>query len=155
MTFVIDRTCIRCHGDGMETFWDGEWEGHVCYHCGGIGRVDEDMAFHDSLQRVAYTLAYNEVSSLRNARNENPDEDWDFCAAENMMSSWDYFREEVYQRVPAYLDRLIALSRESQEVLIAWNDLPASPAPRVINNPASADSDSNTWECPQESDIPF
>lgn len=155
MTYVIDRTCIRCRGNGVETFWDSEWESHVCYHCSGSGRVDEDMAFHDSLQQVAYTLAYNEVSSLRNARNENPDgEDWDFCAAENMMSGWDYFREEVYNRIPAYLDRLIEMSRESQEVLIAWNNLPVSQtAPRVNNNPVSTDP--NAWECPQESDIPF
>lgn len=122
--------CSRCDGMGKETFWDDRWETDICYHCGGSGKVDDETAFVDSLSQVARTLAYHAVDQMRNCRNSHPDgEGWDFCAAENMMTGSEYFLTIMENYVSEYMDRLLEMDRQRQEVLIAWNALPVSVKP--------------------------
>lgn len=117
------NTCVRCHGTGRESwFEDGRPQSHICYHCSGSGCVDDEMAFHDRLAEVAHTLAYLHVSEMKNNRDSDPDgEDWNFCAAENMMSSRDYFDMHVYDYAAIYAEQLGNMPLEQQQVLIAWN----------------------------------
>lgn len=135
-------TCSRCHGDG-ET-WEEE-EGHpqggvydVCYHCGGEGTVDEETDFHDRLMNVASTLAYQAESDYRRACDSDPDGDgYDLCAAENGLRTFDYFRARVWERTPEFGEKLFSMSRQDQELLIAWNELPPEPVPQREVKPAA------------------
>jgi len=133
-------TCSRCQGDGE--VWEEE-EGHprggvydVCYHCGGEGKVDEETDFHDALQRVASSLAYQAETNYRRAVNSDPDGDgYDLGAYENQMMPHDYFRCRVWEREPEIAEKLFAMSRQDQELLIAWNEMPFEPMPKVEAKP--------------------
>lgn len=121
----MNNTCTRCDGTGQETFFDERWETDICYHCSGSGKLDDQTAFYDQLGDVARTLAGYTVSEMERAQNENPDgESWDFCAAENMMSGYEYFRLHVESYAMQYMDRLLEMTKESQQLLVAWNNLP-------------------------------
>lgn len=124
------NTCVRCDGEGRETFFDDRWETEICYHCGGSGKVDAETAFVDSLSAVARTLAYHTVNQMRVQQDNHPDgEGWDFCASENMMTGSEYFLAIMENYVSEYMDRLLEMDRQRQEVLIAWNALPVSVKP--------------------------
>ena len=119
--------CSRCQGEGEEfTPEDGHPQGGVyetCYHCGGEGTVDEETDFHDRLQSVAATLAYAKESEYRKACDSDPDGDgYDLCAAENGLSTFDYFRTRVWNRTYEIAEELAARPRADQELLVAWNE---------------------------------
>lgn len=122
-----DCICSRCGGMGYEA-WEEEDRRlveDVCYHCGGTGLVDPRLDFSDRLYRVANTIAYQEESEYRKARNSGDDgfeEDYDFCAAENMMSAADYFKARVWEKEAMIAKELLQLPLETQEVLVAWNE---------------------------------
>lgn len=119
------NNCIRCSGSGYEVFWDDRWERDICYHCSGSGFVDDETMWYDKLSMVAHSLAVNKVSSDRDNRNTDPDgEGWDFIAAENMLSGSDYFSLLVEDYTAQYMERLLEMDREKQEVLVAWNSMP-------------------------------
>lgn len=150
-------TCRNCHGE--KRVWVEE-EGHpqggvydACYHCGNTGVVDEETDFHDRLLSVAATLAYQQESDYRKACNEDPDGDgYDLHAAENMMHTSDYFRARVYERTYHIAEELAGRSRDEQELLVAWNELPPMPLPpkvKVVTRPVQP------MVVVSEDDIPF
>lgn len=116
--------CIRCNGTGTETFEeDYRIQSHICYHCNGAGKVDDEMAFYDKLSQVALTLAYHHVCEMKQYADSDPyEEGWNFHAAENMMSSKDYFDMKVYDFAGNFSNQLFELPLETQQVLIAWNE---------------------------------
>lgn len=121
------NNCIRCSGSGYEAFWDGVWERDICYHCSGSGRVDDETMWYDRLANVAHSLALDKANLDRDHRNNDPEgEDWDFIAAENMLSGYDYFSLVVEDYKAQYMERLLEMDREKQEVLVAWNDIPVT-----------------------------
>lgn len=115
--------CSSCSGEGFEFFEeDGRMVTHPCYHCGTTGEVDEDTDFHDKLMGVASTLAYYQEKEYRKACNEDPDGDgYDLHAAENMMSTHDYFRNCVYDRQYKLAEEISKLDLTMQKVLVAWD----------------------------------
>ncbi len=129
--------CSRCQGEGEESYdEDGRMVTDVCYHCAGSGNVDEDTDFHDALHRVASSLAYRAESEYQRAVNSDPDGDgYDLGAAENGLSTHDYFRCRVWDREPEIIEKLAAMSRQDQEFLIAWNEMPFEPMPKVEAKP--------------------
>ena len=122
--------CSQCQGEGE--VWEPE-DGHpqggvydVCYHCGGEGTVDEETDFHDRLQRVASTLAYQKESDYRRAVNSDPDGDgYDLGAYENGMMPSDYFRVRVWERTDEIARELADRPRAEQELLVSWNEYEA------------------------------
>lgn len=126
------NNCIRCSGSGYEVFWDDGWERDICYHCSGSGRVDDETMWYDKLSKVAASLAYNRANLERSYRNTDPDgEDWDFIAAENMLSGSDYFKIIVEDYTAQNMEKLLEMDREKQEVLVAWNDIPVTAKKRM------------------------
>jgi len=118
--------CHRCSGTGYEEYEeDGRIVGDACYHCGKTGEIDEEQHWQDQLASVATTLAINEEREYRKSCNENPDgEGYDFCAAENMMTSYDYFQVRVWDRERAIMEKLLSLPLADKELLVAWNEMP-------------------------------
>lgn len=149
--------CSRCDGMGKETFWDDRWETDICYHCGGSGKVDDETAFVDSLSAVARTLAYHTVNQMRVQQDNHPDgEGWDFCASENMMTGSEYFLAIMENYVAEYMDRLLEMDRQRQEVLIAWNALPVSVKPLTQSIPVEPATHIPEMESVDQDDvIPF
>lgn len=118
------NACTRCGGAGYETYEDdGRMVRDACYHCGTSGHIDDDTLFHDKLAGVASAIAIANVSAMRKARNSDEEgEDWDFCAAENMMSGHDYFRVKVWEETDSILADMDGLDYETQKVLVAWDE---------------------------------
>ncbi len=119
--------CTRCDGNGSFDFEeDNRIFTDTCYHCGGTGKISEEELWHDRLAMVAKHMAFDIVSAYRKVRNEDPDgEGWDFCAAENGMSPWDYFQVCVMDKQDEMMSKLIDLPLEMQQVLVAWSEMPA------------------------------
>jgi len=117
---AIMASCSYCGGSGIEVYDEGSMRVEAdCYHCNGSGTVDEETAFHDCLEEVATQMAVEYVQEYKKYKNECPDgEGFDFCAAENMMTPFDYEKSLVYFYIPVYMDRLDELSHEAQIDLI-------------------------------------
>ncbi len=113
-------TCTRCFGEGYETYEeDGRMVTDACYHCGTTGKIDEETFYHDQLGEVATAMAVAHVQEYKKFRNEDPDgEGFEFCAAENMMSPWDYERCLVYDHVDVFGQRLAALSASEKRAYV-------------------------------------
>lgn len=149
---------MKCGCDNGWVFWeeDGREVKDPCYHCGNTGIIDDTTYFHDQLGAVAYVLAHMEECDFRKAcRDEEHGMDYDLCAAENMISTYDYFCLRVENRMNAIMDKLLELPLESQELLIAWNNapretiLPISPTVEVIVD------HHYSWDPPKEVDIDY
>lgn len=117
-------TCSKCQGTGEETYdEDDRRVTDACYHCGTTGEVSEEADWHDRLHQVALTLAEDQEREYRKARDNEPDGDgYDLCAAENGMSTWDYFRTQVWDRAARIGEKLAEMDRPSQELLVGWNE---------------------------------
>ncbi len=114
------HTCSRCFGEGSECFEeDGRMVMDTCYHCSGSGKVDSETHLADQVGKVANILAANRISSLQKSYNSNPDgEGWDFAAAENGLSSLDYYSERVSYLGQQFAEEISNLSHEMQLALI-------------------------------------
>lgn len=155
--------CSQCNGEGVETYEeDGRMVTDACYHCGNTGQVDEETDFLDRLKGVATTLAEEEERQYRTWREDDPDGDgYDLCAAENGMSAGDYYRSNVWDRAYTIQDKLIAMSRADQELLVAWNAMPYEKSAWIAGTLSIPDERNssedigyvNTFN--QEDDIPF
>lgn len=112
-------TCIRCNGTG-ENYFDDNGEGfEPCYHCGGSGQVEEKTYHSDMLQAVASAMGWEYAKQYRKYRNEDSDgEGFDFCAAENGMSAYDYMKVLAWNQESDYYNQLIQLSMEAQKEYI-------------------------------------
>lgn len=119
--------CPVCCGDGALRSLDPHEEergiNDTCYHCAGSGVIDAESYRHDKLIGVAETLATMRATELRRLRDEDPEgEGFAFAAAENMMTPHEYFiavREGICDR---YIQELLEMTAEEQDLLIAWND---------------------------------
>ena len=119
----MQSICSRCNGTGYEAY-DEDYRRvrHSCYHCGETGYVSDETAWQDELGKVASALAYNYVSQMRKDYNSDPEgEGWDFCAAENMMTSSDYFKVKCWEYEDVFMSQLLDLPPETHNVLVAWN----------------------------------
>jgi len=123
--------CSQCQGTGRETYdEDGRTVTDACYHCGNTGKVDDDTAFNDRLMSVADTLAYHQEVEHRRWVNSDSDGDgYDLGGYENGLMPHDYFRCNVWDRIPEIGEKLRAMTLQEQELLIAWNELPYEPMP--------------------------
>lgn len=120
-------TCSQCSGEGYVEYEEDEYSGHyvrdVCYHCSGSGKISHEEHVQDELASVAITLADLYVSQKRKAIDSDPDGDgWNLIAAENMMSSFDYFKTQVWDKQSEFYEKLLEMPLEAQELLIAWNN---------------------------------
>ena len=118
-------TCSDCEGRGHVFYEeDGRMIQDDCYHCACTGKVPKDEHWRGRLKSVAYAIAYTTECEYRKAANEDPRGDgYDLYAAENMMTSSDYFRSRVDDRMYDYWEQLaMNFSREDQEFLVAWNE---------------------------------
>lgn len=113
-------TCSRCNGTGCEYYEDdGRMQADACYHCGNTGIVDDEVDFRDALEHVATVMAWKHVKQYKQYCDSNPEgEGFDFAAAENMMTSWDYEKSLVYDYVPQFLNKLLDLEVSEQEAYI-------------------------------------
>jgi hypothetical protein len=109
--------CNRCLGMGYDEYEeDGRQIHEACYHCGNTGEISEEEYFHDCLGFIAGGMAYKTVLERKRAMNEDPEgEGFDFCAAENMMTSFDYFEMLVYDYTAPYYNALLNLSKDIQK----------------------------------------
>lgn len=130
---MINIACNRCAGTGIDSY--NEYDHIVydtCYHCSGSGTIDEETSFHDRLRDVAAALAYQKVSDYKKARNSGDDgfeEDFGFCAAENMMTENDYFCSLVWDTEAMVMNKILEMSKEDQELLVAWNEMESELVP--------------------------
>ena len=120
------RECTRCYGEGYETYdEDGRMVTDACYHCGTTGLIDEETLFHDKLMDVAKAIAYDEITQYKKSRDNDEyyeGEDFAFCAAENLMTSHDYFTCLLWERQDKICSEIDALPLEMKEVLVAWDE---------------------------------
>lgn len=119
-------TCSKCLGTGQVIYdEDGRRITDACYHCSTTGQVDEDIAWCDRLHDVALALAEREEREYRKVSNEDPQGDgYDLFAAENMMSTWDYFKTRVWDRAYKISEKLGEMDLASQQLLVGWNEQP-------------------------------
>jgi hypothetical protein len=114
-------TCTRCNGNGYEFPDDECYAGcyYHCLHCGGSGTVDDETAYQDKLQGVALVMADVHVREYKKYKDEDPDgEGFAFCAAENMMSEWDYRKSLVYEYMSVYMNRLDKCTKDQVDEYI-------------------------------------
>lgn len=119
-------TCRSCCGQGFVTYEEEDREVRDdCYHCGTTGNVDEDADFADRLTAMANAMAYKKVSEYKKARDTGDagfEEDFAFCAAENMMTEYDYFRTLVWDEQYKIMDELVALPKVTLRVMLASHE---------------------------------
>ncbi len=112
--------CGRCEDGFVEYEEDGRLVRDACYHCSNTGYINDETVFKDLLEHAASIIAEGEVYEWRDARNADPDgEGWDFCAAENGMSGWDYFQARVWDRTVQVMNELVALPEAEQRFYAA------------------------------------
>lgn len=76
----------------------------------------------EDIMSVAYSLAYNEEMQFRHAVDSDPEGDgYNLYAAENMLSSEDYFKIKVNDRQYKIADLIHEMDSYTQQVLIAWH----------------------------------
>jgi len=112
-------SCTQCGGEGRTPEREGD---HLveapCYHCGTTGQISEELAGHDELGALAGWLACQSVAEERAARNEDPEgEDWAFCAAENMLTEYEYTQGRIWEKEGFYQQRINELPWQMQEDL--------------------------------------
>ena len=119
--------CGACNGEGTVEYNEDERLVHdVCYHCAGTGEIDEQLARSDKLVKIANMFGEMDERAFRQYANDDPLGDgYDLFAAENMMSTYDYFRSRVWDREAEYAQKLFELSAKDQDLLIAWYEMPA------------------------------
>jgi hypothetical protein len=109
--------CGHCGGTGTVHYEeDGRAVHDTCYHCSGSGRIDSRLAFEDKVLKVASRMAYLKAKDYREYKNNDPEgEGFDFCAAERMMSSSDYFTMLCYDWKYEFGAKLEELPMKEQE----------------------------------------
>lgn len=114
------QTCPQCSGEGYTDFYeDGRLVYEPCYHCGTTGKIDEETHYHNQLEQVATEMAIAHVQAYKKEKNSDPyGEGFDFSAAENMMSSYEYERSLVYDYIEVFAKRLATLPREEQKAYV-------------------------------------
>lgn len=112
--------CNKCEDGFVEYEEDGRLVRDACYHCSNTGFISEETEFLDLLELAAAVIAEDEVRDWRDAQNADPEnEGWDFCAAENGMSGWDYFKVHVWERTTQVMNRLMTMPRAEQNFYAA------------------------------------
>lgn len=153
--------CRNCNGEGYQEYEeDGREVRDACYHCATTGQVDEDMDFHDRLKAAAETLAYQEESDYRKAVNSDPEGDgYDMGAAENGMSSWDYFRSRVWGRTDELARKFGELPIHDQTMLVAiyegWSDEPWAGKVSLQKRDDCDNRGGACVVCRQDDELPF
>ncbi len=119
-------TCSSCYGIGYhEDYEDGRYFQEDCYHCRGTGEVDQHTAYLDKLEQVIYALASRHLNQVISDYNSNPDgEGWSFGAAESMMTDSEYYQYHLNNYIEDFAKRLVEMSQQDQQLLIAWNEMP-------------------------------
>lgn len=153
-------TCRRCNGEGYEFYDDDDCRTlrDACYHCATTGQVDDEVDFHDRLLAVACSLACHKISEYKKARDSGEagyEEDFAFCAAENMMTESDYFRALIWEEEYLISNKLAAMPRSDQEFLIAWNEMEWEPMPTKKSNVVPFRGSKDIPTDLSEDDIPF
>jgi hypothetical protein len=121
---ALNLKCSRCYGEGSRRSLDPEEEDRgiedLCYHCGGSGRVDEETARHDAKAALIASLAAEMVRAEKKARDEDPEgENWAFCAAEDMLSEYEYTQARVWDREANIWSRVEGREFSTREELLA------------------------------------
>ena len=118
------HTCNSCNGCGYQEFYeDDRLVMDACYRCGASGLISDEMLRDNKLSAVAATLASWQVMEMEDYANSDPEgEDWTFRAAESMMSPRDYSDSLFYRYYDSYVDTLVGMSKEDQDLLLAWNE---------------------------------
>lgn len=125
------RTCRRCSGEGgLRSLDDHEAERGIfdlCYHCGGSGRVTDEVDDEDEVEDLLMSLAWARAYAWRAAVNSDPEgEGFDFRAAESGCSSYEYLTGRAYQELSEVQARYAELDDVERAVLLAWHRLDAS-----------------------------
>lgn len=112
--------CEKCGGSGSECYEeDGRQVSDTCYRCAGSGKVEPEVAHSTRLSQVATIMADAYVKGWRKSCNEDPcGEGWEFRAAENMMSEYDYTLAMTYEKAAEVGAELVKLSHLAQVALI-------------------------------------
>jgi hypothetical protein len=142
--------CPKCQGVGEVTFEeDGRQVTDACYHCQRTGQIDPEQMWADTVAALAAELAHAVVANREASWNAafkrgEVDEPWDFAAAENGISAYDY-RIECENAETDKLMRLFAeYDRSLLEVLVD-KVLPKPPVvevkPAVTTAPVPAGHD--------------
>jgi hypothetical protein len=157
--------CGQCENGWVFYEEDGRMIKDVCYHCGNTGEVSEEIDFMDQLRHLAVSFAEKEEREYRQACNDDPKGDgYELYAAENMLTSEEYFRARVWDRSYANGEKLIQMTRSEQELLLAWSRMPIERVEKLTILPPSLDQAPDTLRdfgsTPPESfyaddDIPF
>jgi hypothetical protein len=115
-------TCTRCNGYGIDSYEeDNRMIEETCYHCGGSGQIESDEL--DQAAKIAYAMAHSHVLEYKAYRNNDIDgEGFAFCAAENMMNEYDYFRSLVWDYVSVYMKELAKCTEEQMREYIRKYD---------------------------------
>lgn len=115
--------CNECENGIIHYEENGRMTRNACY-CGMSEHVSEELYKLDKLRGVAITLATMEIDNLISLRKENPDgEDWNFLAAEDMMSVNEYTRQRVFESEFRITNELIEMSEWGQNLFIEWNEM--------------------------------
>lgn len=105
-------SCQRCEGAGI--YEDVYLDQQDCYLCTGTVSVLGDELISTQLLSVAYTLAYNYLCQFKTA---------------SLMGV-----ENLSECVEKYVDGLSNLPKESQELLIAWNNQESNNFPYLLDH---------------------
>ena len=111
--------CSRCDGEGFVEFEeDGRYCRDACYHCGTTGSVDDEVNLDDRLINIAHDMAAKHVAEMKRHRDQEGPEDWAFCAAENMLSEWEYTTMKVEEHIFLMREELNKLSEPAKYALV-------------------------------------
>jgi len=147
--------CSSCYGIGYnEDYEDGRYFQEDCYHCRGTGKVDQHTAYLDKLEEVIYALASRHLNQVISDYNSNPDgEGWSFGAAESMMTDSEYYQYHLNNYIEDFAKRLVEMSQQDQQLLIAWHEMPVEHKTFVqVSMPVSIASMDDSIE---DNHIPF
>ena len=120
----MESACTRCGGTGWnEWFEDDSEQRDRCYHCLTTGKVSDEIARTDKLVEICEYVARLDADDYRRALDNDPEgEDFRFHAAENMMTTRDYFGDIFMRYLYKALDRLDAMPECDQDTAILMYD---------------------------------
>lgn len=120
----MESACTRCGGTGWNKWFEDDREQRYrCYHCLATGKVSNELARTYKLMDICEYVARRDAHDYRRDLNNDPEgEDFRFHAAENMMTTHDYFSDICTRYFYKALDRLDAMPECDQDTAILMYD---------------------------------
>jgi hypothetical protein len=115
-----EKQIYKCHCDnGFKTFEENDRQvTDACYHCSNTGWIDKETYQQDRISDLAEILARTEVDDMIKHYDSDPSgEGWEFAAAEEGCSVYEYTLGEFYYSAARIMEELKIVNENCPRLL--------------------------------------